>query len=209
MNSMRAGIVSACLCLVSLAGSAQPSVGADTAPTVNAIWVEQDIEFTYMGFTSYYSCDGLRDKLRWVLQEIGARPGYQVRVTGCMDKGPDLIPRVRITAAMLQEATPELLARLAEDASRRELIARAAGKSAEVNEATAQLPARTRRVEFRDRVGSRIEDGECELVEQLRDKVFVPLGARVVEDQLSCVPKTVMHGDVRLLIEVLEPVPPQ
>jgi hypothetical protein len=209
MNSVRAGIVSACLCLVSLAGSAQPSVGADTAPTVNAIWVEQDIEFTYMGFTSYYSCDGLRDKLRWVLQEIGARPGFQVRVSGCMDKGPDLIPRVRIKAAMLREATPELLARLAEDASRRELIARAAGKSAEVNEATAQLPARTRQVEFRDRVGSRIEDGECELVEQLRDKVFVPLGARVVEDQLSCVPKTVMHGDVRLTIEVLEPVPSQ
>ena len=40
MNSVRAGIVSACLCLVSLAGSAQPSVGADAAPAVNAIWVE-------------------------------------------------------------------------------------------------------------------------------------------------------------------------
>ncbi len=207
MNSMRAGIVLACLWLVPLAGNAE-SAGTDAAPTVNAVWVEKEIAFTYFGFTTYYSCDGLRDKLRWVLQQIGARPGFKVQVTGCMEpNGPDLMPHARITAALPQAATPELLARLAEDASRRDLVARATGKSSDLGEATAQFPARPRRVEFRDRASSRIEDGECELVEHLRDKVFVPLGARVVEDYMRCTPKAVSIGGVRLTIEVLEPVP--
>ena len=206
MNSMRAGIALACLWLVPLAGNAE-AAGTDAAPTVNAVWVEKEVAFTYFGFTTYYSCDGLRDKLRWVLQQVGARPGFKVRVTGCVGQGPDLMPRATITAALPQEATPELLARLAEDASRADLVARATGKGFEQGEATAQFAARPRRVEFRERASSRIEDGDCELVEHLRDKVFVPLGAKVLENDMRCTPKAVSLGGVRLTIEVLEPVP--
>lgn len=208
MSSVRAAIAVASLWFVPFTLVAAP-VGADAAPTVNAVWVESEVEFTYWSFTTYYSCDGLRDKLRRVLQEIGARPGFKVNVTGCIDRGPEVMPRVKIKAALPQQATPELLARLAEGASQRELVARATGKPDDTAEPTAQFPARPRRVEFQDRTGSLIEDGDCDLVEHLRDKVFPQLGAKVVEDRMRCAPHTVALGGVRLAIEVLEPVPAQ
>lgn len=208
MSSVRAAIAVASLWVVPFAVGAAPA-GTNAAPTVNAVWVESEVEFPYMSFTTYYSCDGLRDKLRRVLQEIGARPGFKVDVTGCVGQGPEAMPRVRIKAALPQQATPELLARIAEGASKRELLTRATGKADGTAEATAQFPARPRRVEFQDRTGSTIEDGDCELVEQLRDKVFPQLGAKVVEDHMRCLPHTVTLGGVRLAIEVLEAVPAQ
>lgn len=206
MSRLRVGVALVSLGLVPVAGHAQ-TAAADSQPTVNAVWVEKDIEFTYMGFTSYYSCDGLRDKLRWVLKEIGARPGFKVTVGGCISTGPDVLPHARITAAMPRAVTPELLAELAKDASQRELVARSTGKTADVNEPTAQFPARARIIEFKDDPLNHIQAGDCELVEQLRDYVFVPLGAKVVEDRMRCTPKQLNLFGVHLTIEVLEPVP--
>jgi len=44
-------------------------------------------------------------------------------------------------------------------------------------------------------------------MERMRDQVLVPLGARVIDDGLRCVPRAVPVGSLRLTIEVLEPVP--
>lgn len=208
MNCARAVIAVCCLWLVPLTGDAEPT-GADAPPSVDAIWVEKKIEFTYMAFTTFYSCDGLRDKLRWVLKEIGARPGFKVTVTGCTYHGPEIMPRAKIRAALPRQATPELLEELARDAPKRELIARATGRSDELSEATAQFPARTRRIEIEDERHGRIEAGDCELVEHLRDFVFAPLGVTVVEDDVRCSPKQVTPGSVHVTLEVLEPVPTQ
>jgi hypothetical protein len=38
-----------------------------------AVWKEQNIDFTYFGRTSRYTCDGIRDKLRAILGAMGAR----------------------------------------------------------------------------------------------------------------------------------------
>ena len=38
-----------------------------------AVWKEQHLKFFYMGRTSRYSCDGLRDKVRAMLLDLGAR----------------------------------------------------------------------------------------------------------------------------------------
>lgn len=183
--------------------------GAATAATVDAVWVERELTFTYMPLTSYYSCDGLRDKVRWILKELGARPGFKVSSRGCMEaQGPEVFPGVKIVAAFPVEATPEVLAGLASDASKRQLAARAAGKPEAVAEATAQFPARVRRVEFRSSGSiNELRDGDCELIEQLRDRAFGPLGIKVIEDRLHCVPRQVTIGAVRMTVEVLEPVP--
>lgn len=210
MSSLRTAIALASFWLVPFTLAAQPAgAGADAAPTVEATWVENEVEFTYMSFTTYYSCDGLRTKLRWLMKEIGARPDFNVNVTGCVGQGPEAMPRVKIRAALPQEATPELMARLAEGAAKRELVARATGKADTVDEPTARFPARARRIELRDRSGSHIEDGDCDLVEQLRDKAFPQLGVKIVDDQMRCMPNTVALGGVRLTIEVLEAVPAQ
>lgn len=191
-------------------GVAASEPPAQPAPTVNAVWVEQEFNFFYAGFTSYYSCDGLEGKLEWLLRELGAREGFEVRARGCVNlSGPELMPGARIVAAMPFEATPELLAELAQDDSRRELAARATGDGSKVTEATAQFPARTRRIEFKSsRSGlADLQDGDCELMDQAVRQLFPKLGVRVVDGGTSCVPKQVTLGAVRMTVEVLEPVP--
>jgi hypothetical protein len=117
------------------------------------------------------------------------------------------MPSVRIVAAMPAAATPEMLAQLAADAAKQELAARVQGKSAPAAEATAQFPARVQRVEFTSSPVDELRDGDCELMEQLRDGVFGALGVRVVEDRMRCVPHQVTPGSVQMTVEVLQQVP--
>lgn len=183
---------------------------ADAADTVEAVWVERQLSFSYMPLTTYYSCEGLRGKMRWLLEELGARPGFTVRTRGCVEvQGPELFPGVEIVAAFAAPATPEVLAQVAADAARRQLAARAAGRPDPEAQATARFPARTRTVEFRsERTAlARLQDGDCELVEQLlRQGAFERLGVEVVEARVNCVPRQVTLGAVRMTLAVLEPV---
>jgi hypothetical protein len=210
-RSWKGGWIAGLLCaLPALAAAQAATPSADAAATVNAVWVERDVTFTYMPLTSYYSCDGLRDKVRWILKELGAKPGFKVVARGCIEvQGPEVFPGVRIVAAFPAPATPELLSQLASEASKRELAARATGKPDPVAEATAQFPARVKRVEFRSGGSSidDLQDGDCELMEQMRDRVFGQLRVKVVEDRIHCVPRQVSIGAVRMTVELLEPVP--
>ena len=210
-RSWMVGVVAALLAAQPpLLAARDAATSADATPTVNAVWVQRELTFTYMPLTSYYSCDGLRDKVNWLLKELGARPGFKVVSRGCIEaQGPEVFPGVKIVAAFPAEATPELLASLASEASRRELKAKVAGKSPPVAEGTAQFPARVKRVDLRSGASSAdvLQDGDCELIEQLRDRAFGPLGIKVVADQMHCVPRQISIGAVRLSVEVLEPVP--
>jgi hypothetical protein len=193
-----------------IATSAQAQEGATAADdpgVVSAVWMERDVTLHYTGFTSYYSCEGLRGKVRRILQELGVRPGFTVTTRNCFKQsGPEWSPSVRIVAALPVEATPEVLAELASGASKRELVARVQGKSPE--EATAQFPARPKRVEFASGGMGVLQDGDCELMEQMRDRVFGPLGVKVIDSNVRCVPRQVSINSIRMTVEVLEPVPP-
>ena len=199
------------LCALPLLAAAQETTpAAQAAATVNAVWVERRVNFTYMPITGYYSCDGLRDKVRWILEQLGARPDLEVKRRGCVElQGPEPSPGVEIVAAFPVAATPELLEQLAGEAAKRQLAARATGKPDPVAEATAQFPARVKRVEVNSSRSSLadLQDGDCELMEQLeRQGVFGALGVKVVESQIRCVPRQVTLGAVRMTVEVLEPV---
>jgi hypothetical protein len=199
--------------------------GSDPSRTVKAIWVAREVSFTYSSTTSLYYCDGLREKVKWVMKQLGVMDGYKVRIRSCFNSGGGEVsfgpildplsraehsPRVVIEAVVPQRVTPELLAQLSERQSERELIARVRGEATVVDNAEAQFAASTRQVTFDD--GSRrgrIEPGDCELIEQMRDAVFVPLGFRIVEDKMACAPNRVMSGTVNLQVEVLEPWTPE
>jgi len=183
---------------------------AEASPAVDAVWMEREVLVTYMAFTSFYSCRGLRDKVTWVLEQLGARPGFSVTTRGCVEvTGPEVMPAVRIVAALPVAATPEVLAELASDAAKRELAARATGTALPETGGTDRFRAMPRRVEFTSRPGGPLEDGDCELIEQLRDQVMVPLGAKIIDNGVRCVPRQVRPGAVRLTVEVLQPVPVQ
>src|ERR1700744_889919 len=63
-----------------------PQPGAPQA----AVWREQRLDFAYPGRTVRYSCDGLREKLRGILLELGARRDLSVDAAGCDQHAPHL-----------------------------------------------------------------------------------------------------------------------
>jgi hypothetical protein len=192
-----------------------PVADAGPAPAVMSVWVEREVDFTYMGLTSYYSCDGIRDTVRGILRYIGARPDFKVSVRGCLNDaivngslgGVERMPRVHIKAAFPQPVTPELLAELSQPDAKRELIARVKGTGNATVEATAQFPASWHRVELEANPLGPVQLGDCELVDEMARQAFAQLGARVIDDQTSCVPRQLTVGSVRLTLEVLQPVP--
>lgn len=199
------GLVSAPAAWAQAAASAQP--GEVRPATVNAVWAEREFSFTYMGMGTYYSCDGLRNKIEYLLEAVGAREDPKV-IVSCFNTGAvEQLPMARIRVAVPVEATPERLAELASDQSRRELVGRVQGKGAAVDMATAQFPAERRVVEFEGRRGKRIEDSDCELLDQLLKQVLQPLGVRELPgSSLRCTPKQSQFGAVRLKLESLHAV---
>jgi len=181
---------------------------AGAGPTVNAVWTEHEFTFTYFGLGTYYSCGGLESKIVYILTALGARPEPRVRVS-CLDgTGVQLMPTARIKVAVPTEVTPELLAKLEAEKSKRELVAKTQGKGAAVDVATAQFPAERQVVEFVGRRKDHIEDGDCELLDQLLPQVLEPLGIRAAPgSSLACTPRTSQFGSVRLKFESLHAKP--
>lgn len=189
---------------------APETTAADARGTVDAVWLEHDLRFTYFGLTTHYTCGGLRDKVRYVMQQLGARKDdLRVQVSCLEPNGVEAIPSVRIQAALPAAATPEVLARLEQEAPQRELKARVGAKGQGTDAALARFPARPETVEFTStRAGSRIGDGDCELFEHLERYAFPQLGLRLTEDsRLSCVPRQVGIGSVRVKVQALRAVP--
>jgi len=181
----------------------------DAAPTVSAIWLEQDWYQTHVGFTTYYNCDGLRDKVRYLLRQLGVREDLKVFSSGCTsDTGVEQFPRLRIKMASAVEATPERLAELEEQREEIELIAKVNEKRADYDQRSLQFAARRRIVEFRDKRGSPVEAGDCEFMETFADEVVPKIGARIVERDIRCTPHQVAMNSILLVVEVLEPAPP-
>jgi hypothetical protein len=181
----------------------------DLGPTVSAIWLEQDWYQTHVGFTTYYNCDGLRDKVRYLLRQLGVREDLKVFSSGCTsDTGVEQFPRLRIKMASAVEATPERLAELEEQREEIELIAKVNEKRADYDQRSLQFAARRRIVEFRDKRGSPVEAGDCEFMETFADEVVPKIGARIVERDIRCTPHQVAMNSILLVVEVLEPAPP-
>jgi hypothetical protein len=170
---------------------------------VQAVWKRHEIDFFYQGFSTFYTCDGIEERVETILKGLGAKDVKAI-ATGCFSNEVSQSPHVRIVAKMPVEATPEVLAELEKGRTQRELTARVRGERPE--EVTAQFPATWKRVSLSPgKLG--IESGECELIEELQRKVFPKLAIRVVKDQTNCIPRQHNIGQPRLEVEALSALP--
>jgi len=171
-----------------LAGAAMAE--PEAAP---GIWQDHQIELTYMGFTSHYSCDGLQSKLEVLLRQLGAREDAKVTAYGC-DRGfgtPSRFPRATMKFATLQPADA------GSDAAAAAPAATPAAPVAGVWRAVQLSPHRP----------YTLDDGDCELMEQFRDKVLPLFATRDQQLKLTCVPHQDM-GPFSLQMQVFA-LPPQ
>ena len=166
------------------AGAADTNASGSQPPvaTQAAVWVPKEVQFTYMGFTTHYSCDGLRDNVREMLLQLGARKDdlkvYEQPCAGNPDR-PNPFPGVRIKMSVLQPAP--------------------AVPSAD----TRTVPAYWKAVKLPKGVNSLNSAGQCELLEQMRDKILPLFTTRNIDLKSTCVPHQLSAGGASLEAEVL------
>jgi len=143
-------------------GSTTGEAAAAAAAPEPGAWQSHTYEFHSMGFTSTYSCDGLGDKLKLLLRLSGAGPDAKVMPSCARGYGvPDKLAQARVEFSTLQPA--------------------GAGSPGAVNGVW-------RHVELSPRHPFDLETGDCELVEQFRDRLLAMFATRNLQQQITCVP---------------------
>ena len=147
----------------------------------DAVWASRHITFVYQGFTTHYSCDGFREKIRAMLSKLGARR-LVVRTYGCTRLiGVEPFPGVRVTMQVLVPAA-----------------------SQHAQDAASAVPAHWQDVVLMPDNAGPQEQGNCELIEQFKE-TFLPLfTTRHITYQSNCVPHQLTLG-THLSAEVLMP----
>lgn len=185
--------------------AAQGAMAEEVVPAVQAIWKEQEINFHFQSFTTFYSCSSLEEKIERILSELGARATVRVRDVACPFSVARM-PRVVIHLRSPVEATPDALAEYEKGRSRRELVARLRGERAEESADMAQFPAAWKAVKL-SRGALDLDSGDCELVRELRRKVFPKLAVRITKDDMRCSPSQPVLSGLRLQMEALVELP--
>lgn len=184
-------ITAAVLCLGSIFGSpawaassgASASAGQpDPQSTQAAVWTPKEVKFTYMGFTTHYSCDGLRDAVRNMLLQLGARKDdlkvYEEPCSGDPDR-PNRFPGVRIKMSVLTAAPSPL------------------------SPDTKTVQAEWKTVKLPHGVTPLDASGQCELLEQFKHYVLPAFTTRNVDLRASCIPHQLQPLGTQLQADVL------
>lgn len=172
---------------------------------VQAIWKPQEFTFHYQSFTTFYSCESLETKLEQILSELGAKARVRVRDVDC-GRGPVRAPRAEIQIISPVEATPEAIAELKKTESRRELAARVSG--AKALDLAEEFPAHWKQIKIApSRAFSSLQDGDCELLDQVRRKVLPKLAVRVADHHTPCPPNTPTISRPSITVEALVEMP--
>ena len=181
---LAAGVVAVLLTATGWAAAAAADTGAQAARE-SAVWTPRELLFIYQGFTTRYSCDGLRDKVRSILLELGAREDLKVTATGCSSPGgPDPSPGVRIKMNVLQPV---------------------ADKNATAG--TQSVPSHWKMLDLTPQRDAVSAAGECELIEQVKQSILPLFATRNVEYSSNCLPHQLQIGATRLRAQVLVPDP--
>lgn len=176
----------AALCLGTALGIPAAAASADAAqpepqPTTAAVWTPKEVNFVYMGFTTTYSCDGLRDAVRNMLLQLGARKDdLKVNEQPCSGDPtrPNPFPGVRIKMSVLTPAPS----------------APSTGETVQAQWKTVTLPYRETMLNAA---------GQCELLEQFKHTILPAFTTRNVDLRASCVPHQLVPLGTKLQADVL------
>jgi len=158
-----------------------------------AVWKEQHLSFTYTGRTSRYSCDGLRDKVRALLLDLGARRDLQIEAIGC-ERTVSLVP--------LAYSGPSLSIVVSLPA-----LPDAAAKPLHPGDLTA-VNARFETFTIANDVFRNIGMPDCELVQEFARQILPKFVTRDLKQDISCVSFQQSGGRFLVRGEILRALPP-
>jgi hypothetical protein len=182
MNTALKRSVIGCIGLLGLVTAA--TLRADDAPT-SGVWQKHEYRFSFFGFTTTYSCDGLADKLKVLLLAAGARDDAKAAPAACTNGfgRPDKFASAYLTFYTLATTGADRVA----DAP--------------------PVNGQWRSVKFTPRTPNQLGLGDCELIEQFRDHVLPMFTVRDIDDKTTCVPHQVSGSGYSLVFQSLAPVP--
>jgi hypothetical protein len=165
--------------------AATPAAESAAAPgdVVNGSWQHHQVTFSYYGITSLFTCDGLEDHVRQILLHLGARKDVKVRASGC--PGPYNSPS-RSAWVHTDFYT----------------LAPAAGA-----DASSTVKARWTPVEMTPRRPYFMGDGDCELIQAMKDLITKNFTLRDVEYRANCVPHELWIDSYAVKGEALRALP--
>ncbi len=175
-----------------------PAASVQTVPTpaatnsVPAVWKEQHVSFFYTGRTARYSCDGLRDKMRAMLLDLGARRDLKIVPLGCEDYGRARVnsagPSLDITFSAPALPDPSLKPLHQGD--------------------LAATDARFETFTITSDAFRNMGIGDCELVEEITHQILPKLVTRELRHDIACVPCQLSGSRFFVKGEILRPLPP-
>jgi hypothetical protein len=156
---------------------------AASADIVLGAWQHHKASFNYVGFTSLYTCDALEDNVRQILRYLGARKDARASATGCV--GSFHTPsRTAFVNADFYSLAP---------------IGDAEGADA-VKAGWTQFSLAPRRPDF-------MGEGDCELVQAMKDLITKNFSLRDLEYRTECVPNEVTLDSFAVKGQVLKTLP--
>jgi hypothetical protein len=160
------------------ASAAATSRRGNDEPPLEAIWRVQTLPFEYHSLNTFYDCDALEQRVRAMLELMGARPPVVVR-TNC-GRVPAKHINVQIIVATPIPATEENVRAATTFDSKDELIARMNGYSlptaADIKPFSAQWQRRN----------VRIAQSDCDLIRGIHEQIVPKLSVRSVSKKVSC-----------------------
>jgi hypothetical protein len=133
---------------------------ATAAETVDAVWKQQEIEFSYLSLVVAYSCDLMEARIKMLLRHVGAADDIEVTMQPCT--GYDRPQRrLRITARF-----STLISAGEDDVD----IVKAAWSE----------------VQLGKRHPKSIDDGDCELLEHFQEHLLSTIEHEIIEGNTGC-----------------------
>jgi hypothetical protein len=173
-------------CTLVICGFGTPAFSAEASATgpEHGVWQKNEYTFQFLGFTTTYSCDGLAGKLKVLLIAAGARADAK-SISGACTRAygsPDKFAQAYLTFYSLVP------------------VENGENGSPPINGVW-------RPVVIADRSPREVALGDCELVEQFRDKVLPMFTTRNIDNRMTCVPHQLSGSVVNLKFEVFAGMP--
>jgi len=186
-------------CLLIGCGSIASSLGAAAAFAADAplqadhqaaVWQERQYSFTFLGFTSTYSCDGLADKLKILLRAAGARGDVRATAGACANGfgRPDKFARADLKFYVL--------------------VPGGAGSVSAADSVQGSVDGSWLPVQIATHIPREVGLGDCELVEQFKNNVLPLFTMRNEEQHTTCIPYQDSGSVIDLKFESLSAVSP-
>ncbi len=161
-------------------GAAPVSAAAPVAGT----WEHHKIKLSYFGITSLFTCSGLEDHVRDILIYLGARGDAKSRASGCPG-GWDQPSHDAWVDSDFYTLVPS-------DAA-----------------APGSVAAQWTRRDITPRRPSFMGDGDCELINQMKDLILKNFTVRDVEYRTDCVPHQINLDGFEVTAQVLSAASPR